>query len=203
MKSLQKALLAFGFLSALAASGTAGAVPFSITAASFTVDSGYGTGPGQLDATFSTDVFAPQTFDLALGGVKSFLFGTVTLKEENIGFSELNHLGVTANLTFTNPLSAVVKNVAVTGAFVGPVNGNGPFEVIPDFFIDFSPVVVNFDTTGSFTVSLSDLYFSRTGPMTNAATVTLDSLPVPEPGSLALLGLGLFGLGVQRKGKQA
>jgi hypothetical protein len=194
---------------ALLGAGVASAAPvnFTITGGSFEVGSGYGTGAGQLDVTF-TNLVTPQSFSLEQGQVESFLFGRVNLREgcidpslgcgigSALGFNgnETNNLGVTAKLTFTSPLATDVLVVASTGAFVGPVAGP-----LTDYFIDFSPVVVNFGVGGSFEVDVGDLFFNRTGNITNGANVTLTAVPVPEPASIALFGAGLLGFGLVKR----
>lgn len=194
------------------ASAMAAPVLFDVTGGSFTTGSGYGKGNGQLDVTF-TSLVTPQSFTLEQGQTQSFLFGRVTLGEScinsgnglvdlvlcgfgGLGGNETDNLGVTANLTFENPLAATVQSVAITGAFIGPVN-----DIFTDYFINFSPVTVNFGNGGEFVLDLGDLFFNQTGSITNGANVTLTATPVPEPASMALFASGLLGLGLMRRSR--
>ncbi|SNS75452.1 PEP-CTERM protein-sorting domain-containing protein [Noviherbaspirillum humi] len=211
MNFVKKALLGLGFFAALGLSAAASATPFSITGGSFSTGTGYGTGDGQLDVTF-TSLVAPTSFDLAVGQTASFLFGRVTLNEScinsgnglvdffacglsGLGKDETNNLGVTANLTFASPLATTVSNVAIVGAFVGTVNGDNDV----DYSIDFNPVTVNFGTSGAFVVDVGDFIFRGTGPISNGFNVTLTRAEVPEPATLGLLGLGLLGVATSRR----
>jgi len=71
-----------------------------------------------------------------------------------------------------------------------------------DYVINWNPVVVNFGSGESFRINLNNLSFANNneGLKTQTATVTLLSgvalQTIPEPGMLALLGLGLLGLGL-------
>jgi hypothetical protein len=170
MKLIKQFLLGLAFA---AAAGSAAAVSFTITSGAFSTGTGYGTGNGQLDAIFSSS-FTPQSFNLNPGQSASFAFGNVRLREScintghvivdllllcGIGGDETDNLGVTANLTFTDPLIGLVQSVAIVGAIAGPVDFI-PGLGITDLFIQFDPVTVNFGAGGVFTVNLDDMVFS-------------------------------------------
>lgn len=180
-----------------------------------------------LDVRF-TNTFLPESFDLGVGGSYTFDVGTVNLLEPDSGNGanfgirnqELDGLGVNIFFTFTDPLGAV-QNILATGT--GTATQGGIADGAVDYVLDWAAVPVSFGSGGLFVIDLADLMFSDRGLQTQTATITLHDLPqvaeitfipdagpairdtvsVPEPASMSLLGLGLLGLVVARRKKPA
>lgn len=219
---LCKTLIVSALAFAATVSGTASAVPFVITDAKFTkIGTGYGTetntvengaSPSKLDVTFSNLAsFTTQNFDLTSLSPTSVLFnfGTVKFDELNIALSEtLGDLGIEATFTFLQPGVGPQTISTIGKPVLGPSNGQAENSMV-DFSIDWTPVTVNFGTTGSFLLDLTDLAFTQRNQTLDAsARITLlteDEAPsndVPEPGTLALAALGLAAAGTVRRRKR-
>lgn len=109
------------------------------------------------------------------------------------------------NLPFAVGLVAFRYGKALDRLTLGQeVNGDG-VEFLASLTNDFRLTVNTFSTVPTFVqfgytvATQNDVWISRTVSISKVAEVT----SVPEPGTLALLGVGLAGLGVARRNRAA
>lgn len=166
---------------------------------------------------------AGTSFQLnGVGESQTVLFGWGQLAEEDgdIGGGEIDGLDLTAWLDLTAPLGANPESAALVTASIGPLKDQGNNV---DLQVSFDPVLIALTGGGELRLDLSPLSWNcqgngaciydpgkPQGTQSVYATFTLTKVSqlsveqvgptaIPEPSVLALLGIGLAGMGMRRR----
>lgn len=209
-------VLLSGTLASTAANAT---VIFTVTDSEISADIGYedpGGDRGLLYVDFDEDFSGSESGSLLAGDSFSFVFGTVNFLDEDgpagkveCSQGECDNLGVTATFIFTSPNGIDYVLTATGTGTDGPIG-----EPSIDYALVWAPLTVDFGAGGDFMIDINSLTFSdnNEGAKDLIATITLvtepqpvknlESVEIPEPGTLMIFGIGLLGLGVMRRRKQ-
>ncbi len=180
------------------------AFSFTISSITFTPQSGIGTDGSEglgatllgISATAETTPFTVPVPGVGVANQGFFTAGTFGFAsgETSIAALETNLVGFDVNITFSSPSLGPVTVVHTSAVAVTGIVS----DLAADYTLTFATPLsgLPFGFGGLFTITLDPLVLSK--PFANSqqlnGEITVDVAPVPEPTSIALLGLGGIGL---------
>ena len=180
--------------------GSAGAAPFDFNMGE---DSWIDTSGTNDVLRMNADVnpnLGDINYSLTDGESFTFDFATIGTTEGWINDDDVIPGNLTAHMEFDVP----DVTHSVDGMSVG---FSGYWHFVQGWALNWNPVTVDLAGQGQYTIELSDVAYASwwwQGPDGSAnieATVTYDTVPVPEPATMLLLGVGLIGFAfVTRRG---
>ena len=168
-----------------------------LTSVSAVIDDGWQSSGTLTNISASTQKFYFElTTKIGVAGGPLSAFGTALTNTYTSGLVRYSSLasGATAAVGPFGPSANTASYSTTLSSDLGAFEGAGTFSVT----LDTATLQTLAGAGGNIQADLAT-YANETLNLTYTYTYTPETVPVPEPGELALLGSGLFGLGLVRR----